>query len=378
MKRRSKQSTNQSSSYQPHKKPVHTAKKSVFRRMNDWLHDHKKISLVGLILFLLLIGGIIVFALGRPTMVTELLPIKEKEVVKHYSPLTGVEVSEEDTKRPVTAVIIENSLEARPQSGLKEAGIVFESVAESGITRFLALYQESKPEIIGPVRSVRPHFASWVAAYDAGLAHVGGTDSALAKLRSGQIRDLDQFFHEGTFYRASDRYAPHNVYTSDASLQALNQSKGYTSSSFTSWPRNKKNKSKPSETPTAQTIAIPISSGQFAVDYIWNAQTNNYARQQGGAAHQDRELGHITPDVVIALQVPHNAIAESNGFRYPNVIGTGRAWIFQNGTAAEVTWSKTGDAAALTLQDSTGEAVTLNPGQTWLTAIEPNNTPTWQ
>lgn len=376
MKRR-KIAKNDSShqAYQPHQKPVHTAKKSLFYRINTWLQTHKKASLAILIGLLLLIGGALLYFLFQPQSFPTISQLQKKEK-KYYSPLTGVEVSEEATKRPVTAVIVENSPEARPQSGLKESGVVFESIAEAGISRFLLLYQEAEPEIIGPVRSVRPHFASWAAAFDAGLAHVGGSAIPLQKLRSGQIKDLDEFLNTNSYYRAADRYAPHNTYTSDQRLQAANAAKGYTSSNFTAWDRKKRGA--PEETPTAQSIAIPVSTGLFAVSYQWDAAENHYLRSQGGSPHVDREKGQITPDVVIAMQVPHDVIQESNGFRYPNVIGTGTAWIFQNGEVINATWSKTSDAAQITFEDEAGDEISLNPGQTWISAIPEGQIPSWQ
>ena len=107
--------------------------------------------------------------------------------------------------------MIENSPDARPQSGLKAAGVVYEAIAEGGITRFMALYQTSKPELIGPVRSLRMYYLDWFAPYSASIAHVGGSLNALTEARSGKYRDLDQFFNSQTYWRASDRYAPHNV-----------------------------------------------------------------------------------------------------------------------------------------------------------------------
>src|SRR5690606_9454884 len=81
------------------------------------------------------------------------------EPIKYYSPLTGELVANEsDQTAPVTAVMIENSPDARPQSGLKDAGVVYEAIAEGGITRFLAIYQNKKPELIGPVRSLRMYY----------------------------------------------------------------------------------------------------------------------------------------------------------------------------------------------------------------------------
>ncbi len=345
-------------------------------RINSWLKTHTPHVLIGLAIICLTLGGALFYLFDSLQFATTPAATIKKPPEKFTSPLTGLEVSEADSKRPVTAAMIENSPEARPQSGLKEAGVVFESVAEGGITRFLALYQEAKPGILGPVRSVRPHFASWVAAFDAGLAHVGGSDIALAKLRSGQIKDLDQFFNAGAYYRANNRAAPHNMYTSDESLQQLNAAKGWQTSSFTAWKRAKK--PTPLQTPTARSITVPVSTGLFAVQYDWDAASNSYARSQAGAAHNDREGGRITPSVVIVMQVPHDVIRDSNNYSYPNVIGSGKAWIFQNGGVTEVSWSKASDQEQVMFKDAAGAALELNPGQTWITAIRPDKSPAWQ
>ncbi len=155
-----------------------------------------------------------------------------KPKAKYYSPLTGELIAQEgDAAKPVTAIMLENSPDARPQSGLKDAEIVYEAIAEGGVTRFLAVYQQHKPQLIGPVRSVRMYYVHWLTPYDASVAHIGGSAAALQLVRNGSYRDIDQFFNAGSYWRANDRYAPHNVYTSFEKLDALNASKGYASSS---------------------------------------------------------------------------------------------------------------------------------------------------
>lgn len=362
--------------FKPHEQPIDTPNGSKIAKINAWLKKHQKIVLAALVVISLLIGGTYYYLFNKIEFTSTPAATIKKPPKKFISPLTGLEVTEGDSKRPVTAVMIENSPDARPQSGLKEAGAVFESVAEGGITRFLTLYQEAKPGVIGPVRSVRPHFASWVSAFDAGLAHVGGSDIALAKLRSGQIKDLDQFFNAGAYYRANNRAAPHNMYTSDEKLQQLNAAKGWTTSNFSSWKRVKKEE--PLQTPTASAVTIPVSTGLFAVNYTWDQASNTYLRSQGGGVHNDREGGRIAPKVVIAIQVPHDVIRDSNNYSYPDVNGNGRAWVFQNGSVAEIVWAKNSDKEQIVFKDSAGTLFELNPGQTWITAIKPDKVPSWQ
>jgi hypothetical protein len=140
------------------------------------------------------------------------------------SPLTGVQVPPELAKRPVTGIMIENSIYARPQSGIQDAGVVFEAIAEAGITRFLTLYQDAKPQYIGPVRSLRPYYIDWAGSFDASIAHIGGSPDALKRIRNGG-KDLDQFFNSGSYWRQPTREAPHNVYTSFKLLDRLNRQK---------------------------------------------------------------------------------------------------------------------------------------------------------
>ena len=378
MKNENKHEFHTFQSYQPHTKPIDRPHGSRHTRINRWLKKHNKLVLGTLVIIIVALGGTISYLFQSLEFTPEAsAKIAENKIPeKIYSNLTGAEVSEEDSKRPVTGVMIENSPEARPQSGLKEAGVVFESVAEGGITRFLLLYQEAKPANIGPVRSVRPQFASWVAAFDAGLAHVGGSDIPLGKLRSGQIKDLDQFFNANAYTRVSSRAAPHNVYTSDNKLQALNKAKNYTSSTFTGWKRTKKEA--PSKAPTAKSIAVPVSTGVFAVNYSWDPATNTYARSQGGAPHTDKEQGQISPKVVVVLQVPHDVIKDSNKYSYPDVNTSGKGWLFQDGVVIEISWSKAGDKEQIKFTDAVGKEPELNAGQTWVTAIKPDKVPTWQ
>ncbi len=262
--------------------------------------------------------------------------------------------------------MIENSPDARPQSGIKDSGVVFEAIAEGGITRFLVLYQEQKPQLIGPVRSVRMYYVDWIAAFNASVAHIGGSSEALKEVRNGSYRDIDQFFNPGAYWRASDRYAPHNVYTSFAKLDALNASKGYTTSQFTGFTRKD---STASEAPTATKIDVTISGFLYNSSYTYNAVTNTYDRSQAGEAHTDRESGQISPRVVIVLKTSEQRVFEDGWREQITTIGSGQAVIFQDGTAQEVTWSKPAKTSQITFTDASGNDVPLARGQTWLTAV---------
>ena len=342
-------------------------------RFITWVRTHQRLSLILLGGILIAIaGGVTAYLLSQPeptveTPVATTPPPKEPEPIKYYSPLTGAVVKNEAaTKRTVTAMMLGNSPEARPQSGIKNSGVVFEAIAEGGITRFLVLYQNEQPKLIGPVRSLRMYYVDWLAPFNAAVGHVGGSQKALKEIRNGKYRDIDEFFNGTHYWRATDRYAPHNVYTNFSRLNALYKQKKYTSSSFVGFTRED---SEASEAPNATRISVRISSDAYNSSYRYNKKTNTYDRYQGGAKHLDREGGQISPRVVIAMVVQEQTVLEDGWREQINAVGKGTAHIFQDGIYKKVTWQKKSRAAQITFTDSKGNDVPLARGQTWITAV---------
>lgn len=292
-----------------------------------------------------------------------------------YSTLTGLPVSSASVNQtPVTAVMIENSTFARPQSGLDQAGVVFEARAEGGITRFVALYQDSSPAYVGPVRSVRPYYIQWLLGFDAAVAHVGGSAEALQDLKTWGVKNLDQETNGSYFSRITARAAPHNVYTSIANLNALETKLGYGAPHYTGFARN--TAATPLKTPTTTSIDFNISSADYEVHYDYNAATNSYERSEGGAPHmevdQNGNKTQIAPKVVVALVM--SATLESDGLHMQyGTIGSGQMYVFQDGGVEQGTWHKTANTSQFTFTDANGKTLALDPGQTWITALGASN-----
>lgn len=265
-----------------------------FGRLKEWVKTHRTRTIIAVsVLLILSASGVTYALLSRPMEKVDIPTSKPapKKVEPVYSPLTGLEVKQEsDRTRPVTAMIVENSPDARPQSGLKQGEIIYEAIAEGGITRFQVLYQQNKPQLVGPVRSLRPYYIDWTVPYQASLGHSGGSAQAMQELRSGNYRDIGQPTNSDSYWRAADRYAPHNVYTSFERIDALNKAKGYASSSPKEFDRQD---GKATTTPDATSISVNISSASFNSTYTYDAKSNNYPRSQGGAAHTDREKGKL-------------------------------------------------------------------------------------
>ena len=347
-------------------------KQSRLQRLRDFINRHRIATMCICGAILIAIGGAVAFVLTYRAPVADTAyhaPAKKapKPAEKYYSHLNGIEVtSKDDLSKPVTAIMIENSPDARPHSGLKQAEVIYEAIAEGGITRFLTLFQQHKPQLIGPVRSLRMYYVDWLAPYQASVAHVGGSHASLQEIRNGKYRDIDQFFNGSSYWRANDRRPPHNVYTSFEKLDALNAGKGYKSSQFTSFTRTD---GKVSDKPNAVSIDINFSSSWYNTHYDYDKASNTYLRSIGGQASNDREEGRLAPSIVIALHVNETTVME-DGWRQSIVTnGTGTATVFQNGTAAEYTWRKNDRSSPLELIDAAGKPVALNRGQTWIAAV---------
>lgn len=279
------------------------------------------------------------------------------------SRLTGLEIPKELNQLPTTAVQIENSPDARPQSGLYDAGIVTEAIAEGGITRFNAIFMESQPERIGPIRSLRPYYIDFFWPYDAAIVHAGGSGQALAEVAALGLKDIDHGPNGGTFYRDSGRFAPHNLYSSRAKLLETQRARGYGTSTFTGLVRKAEKKA---ETPTARAVDVNISSFLYNPRFEYDPATNSYLRSQAGKPHMDENGKQINPKVVIVLVMQHGYAGIYSVY---GTVGSGKAYIFQDGIVTEGIWEKTARNAQFRFGDANGAPVGLNPGQTWMTLV---------
>ncbi len=327
----------------------------------------KKQKIIGsVVLIILLVGGFFgVRALTNNKLDVSNSQTKLAKSTTEPSRLTGVPIKSELNKRPVTSVQIENSIDARPQSGLLEAGIVFEAVAEGGITRFNAMFLEGQPSRIGPVRSIRPYYIDFFLPFDASLVHAGGSAQGLELVRAYHVKDIDHGANAEAFQRVASRIAPHNLYTSMAQLDKVSKSRGYLKSTFTSLSRTKRER--PATKPTARKIDFFMSGPLYNVHYDYNTKRNSYLRSEGGAPHLDEPTKkQLAPKVVVALMMRYS----QNGiYSVYQTTGTGKMIVFQNGTATAGTWRKANIRSQFVFTDQSGQPLLLNPGQTWFTIV---------
>lgn len=278
--------------------------------------------------------------------------------------------------RPPLAVVIENHVDARPQSGFSQADLVYESLAEGGITRTLSLFLTNlAPVTVGPIRSMRIYFLDWLEEYGALAAHVGGNAVAIARIGPEKVKDLDQFYN-GSFYdRTNDRPAPHNVYTNTDRLWAAGAQRGYTgASTFRSWPF--KAEATASARPSNQTLRLGfLGDPNYKVDWTYSQEANTYLRSIGGADAVDRNNSQRISAKTVVVEV----IGYHTGLSYPgdpaasmDDIGTGKAYVFTDGVVTPGTWNKSSRTDRTIFKDSTGAEIPFNRGPIWIEVVPPN------
>lgn len=341
-----------------------------FRKIKGFIYRHR-ISAVVILVSILAAAGITWYMLSRNISFVapafKLTPPKETRV---EAPLTGELVDPAIANKRVLAVVIENSPDARPQSGYNDADVVYETLAEGGITRTLALFQSKESKEIGPVRSARDYFIEWLSEYSGIFCHIGGSAVALGVISHDHIPDINQFYNGGYFWRSSDRYAPHNVYTTTAKLYAAATANKM---AITGAPKPFSFKKDVEEAlrPAAKAITVYFSGPLFQVVYNYDPKTNTYARAVGGVAAKDKNTGvQITTKNVIVEYTSVTPYVNNEGAQGVHIgTTTGKGVFFQDGVATEMTWTKSSRTARTIYKDLQSKEIAFNRGQTWIEVV---------
>ncbi|XOU95028.1 MAG: DUF3048 domain-containing protein [Candidatus Kerfeldbacteria bacterium] len=286
--------------------------------------------------------------------------------------IDGVIVDEDDQKLVPYAVMIENLLSVRPQSGLSQASVVYESLVEGGATRFVAIFDpyEVIPEIM-PVRSARPYYLEWSSEYEALYAHAGGSPQALTII--GENKDLIDLEALGRgnkyFWRDTSKYAPHNLVTSSEKMNfALRDLElADTETSYQSW-KYKEDSVLEDRGEDGKTLSFNFSYGTtYLVDMQYNQDENLYYRSNANQPHLDSNTGEqIKIKNVIVQIVPEPVLNGGKGRLEIQVGGPGPAWILRDGEIIEGTWKKESRTDRTYFYYIDGNELEFNRGNTWV------------
>jgi hypothetical protein len=291
--------------------------------------------------------------------------------VKYINGLDGKAVTKKaDSVLQVVGVMIDNHPDARPESGVSKAKIVYEAPVEGGMTRYLAIF-DSKQVVaeVGPVRSARAYFLDWLQEYGNGLyMHSGGSPEALGLIKTRKIFDANEFFRGEYFWRDSVRVAPHNLYTNSENWGKIISQYGK-NSLFTAdkaWQYSKL---------VGQTIGkkgglkIPFSD-DYAVTWTYDVKALNYSRSLNGVKEVDKDGSEVRArNILVQITSVQDVANDDKGRQAITTVGSGDAIILKKGGVTYGTWKKSSLTGRTRFYDKNKKEVVLIPGNTWVEVV---------
>lgn len=312
-----------------------------------------------------------------------------------------------EDRRPL-GIMVQNNLEARPQSGLSSADIIHEAVAEGGITRFLVMYYCDNPKVVGSVRSARVYYITLLQGFGNYplYAHVGGANTPgpadalgmIKKLKWFGYNDMDQFSVPFPQYwrdydRLPGRATEHTVYTNTTKLWEFAKNKrelADVDDEGVEWDSNWKPwLFKDGSVTTKEKKVAKISYGfwdnnigsDYVVDWDFDSVTNMYKRTNGGVPHMDnnndKQLSASNVIVVFSDESVANDGYEGGQHMLYDLLGTGEALIFQNGEVVKTSWRKQKATDMIRFYDSRNKEVEMVRGLIWISILPSDNEVTY-
>ena len=295
-----------------------------------------------------------------------------------YSDLDGVATTIALAHREPIAIMVDDNKVARPQSGISSASIVYQAPADGGEDRYMMVFQEGTASSIGPVRSARPYYVYWAAEYKAVFGHFGG-DRQSRKVTIPSM--VNYIYNEDSlngggcpYHRVTTRPAPHNAYTSTASLYGCIAARKYPTVYQNLPDRPFRDDTATALLPASQTISIAYRTG--TIGYQFDPTKDAYLRLVGGAPEIDPANGNqvFARSIVVMDQYNTNDYSEPGHVR-PDVhnVGTGPVTIFQEGTMITGKWVKKTNTSLTRFYDSSGNEISLVRGEIFIQSKPPEN-----
>lgn len=356
-------------------------------KIHAWIQGHKTASMVSAVLAVLVVGGGVAAAvilrdasnrLVTTPSVAEVAvvkdPVEEKKDLSRR--LDGVVVKEgENTNSVPIMVMIENLAvpEVRPQAGLSQAPVVYETIAEASITRFAAIFlPEHLPDVIGPVRSSRHYYLEFQGEYDnAPYAHAGGSPEAMQGIASLGVRDVSALGSAGRYFYRGPGYAPHNLFTKGDLMKLMLRDFKYDyTPNYGPWIF--KDDPAVEKRAASQEVVIDWASGSaYDARYVYDPATNLYARFHGDVPHKDRNNDQqIMVKNLLVQRIPAETYLSSGKGRVDlNITGEGSGWVIRDGEGIEATWKKATRIDRTRWYDKDGKEIPLRRGTTWVHVV---------
>ena len=303
------------------------------------------------------------------------------------SPLTGLWIPEEMADIRPVAMQINNIRVAYPQSGIGQADIIYETLAEGNITRLLAVFHHYDAEKIGPIRSARHYYLDMAANHDALYMHYGGSPQAYSYISQMKAPNLDGLPKpDGVLSwrdperKAIPRMFEHSVFTSKELIEEAWDVSGYrreTREGFHTGLVFKKEPSPPYGQ-RADAVAIPFTSNYIS-SFDYDAQTWEYTKYAGDELHMDAltdEPLRFTNIIVQRTEI-YLIPGDDAGRREVKIIGSGTGYYISQGRAVSIEWKKPAyGEPTLYIETKTGKPVMMNPGKTYIAIVPERQTVT--
>ena len=288
--------------------------------------------------------------------------------------LTGLYISEEAADRRPFAVVFNNESRAMPQSGLMQADIIYEVLAEGVTTRLVAIFQDFDAEKIGPIRSSRNYMAEIANDFGAVFVHHGGSPTGYATITSLGLSNLDGMRYDGTVFwrdpdRRRERGMEHSSVTSASNLLEIAETRGFDMTA----PDNLglfdflDEATEITDANPANTINIAAHSSIFRFD----PETDNYYKYVWGNPHMDEYTDEQISVTNVLVQVTniHIIAGDAEGRRNVTIVGSGHGYLATMGGYTRVYWEKPNQQTPTRWTDADGEPLQLNRGRTWISIV---------
>jgi hypothetical protein len=296
------------------------------------------------------------------------------------SPFTGLWIPEYETMIRPVAMQINNLKAAYPQSGISQADIIYETLAEGNITRLLAVFHVYNCEKIGPIRSARHYYLDMAANHDALYMHYGGSPQAYEYIRQKNSPNLDGLPKPDGVLSWRDperksipRMLEHSVYTSAALIREAWESAGYrfeTADGFVSG-FDFKDEPSPPFGQRADYITIPFSNAYIS-SFEYDYDKREYIKYQTDEPHIDELTGEPLQftNLIIQRTEVHVIPGDDAGRRDVKIIGSGNGLYVSNGRAVSIEWSKPSyNETTCYVETKTGQPLLMNPGKTYIAIL---------
>ncbi|WP_428910669.1 DUF3048 domain-containing protein [Niallia sp. Krafla_26] len=294
-------------------------------------------------------------------------PPPAQEEYPYQFPLTGMG-SNEITDGRAVAVMVNNHPLARPQSGLNQADIVYEVLAEGNVTRFLAIFQSEEPNNIGPVRSAREYYIELATGYDSLFVAHGYSPDAEKMLKRGVIDNINGMQYDGSLFKRADfRKAPHNSYISFNNIVKGAEKNNYKMDQAPDslvFLSEEEIEALAGEKATSIEVAYYDSTFDSKLEY--DEDLKKYKRYSAGELTVDYQSNDpVLIDNLFVIETPHKVI-DNAGRRDIDLVSGGNGYLFQRGKILSVQWK---NVEGRILPYLNGEVVGLVPGKTWINIV---------